>query len=82
MYCPFPPWHEFTLLSPHSPERSLWAFALTGADDRQIDVEEKGSLDKAAVIAALGQSGDADYDSVCPLHLNLPYLRGNYEDVE
>jgi hypothetical protein len=37
---------------------------LTGADNRQIDVEEKGSLDKAAVIAALGQSGDADYDSV------------------
>jgi hypothetical protein len=37
---------------------------LTVADDRQIDVEEKGSLDKAAVIAALGQSGDADYDSV------------------
>lgn len=31
---------------------------------RQIDVDEKGSLDKAAVIAALGQSGDADYDSV------------------
>jgi hypothetical protein len=37
---------------------------LGSADDRQIDVEEKGSLDKAAVIAALGQSGDADYDSV------------------
>jgi hypothetical protein len=55
---------------------------LTDADDRQIDVEEKGSLDKAAVIAALGQSGDADYDSVCPLHLSLPYLRGNYQDVE
>jgi plastin-1 len=34
---------------------------------RQIDVEDKGSLDKASVIAALGQSGDADYDSVCPL---------------
>jgi len=42
----------------------LQTSVLTGADDRQIDVEEKGSLDKAAVIAALGQSGDADYDSV------------------
>jgi hypothetical protein len=31
---------------------------------RKIDVDDKGSLDKAAVIAALGQSGDADYDSV------------------
>jgi hypothetical protein len=50
----------------------LWTSALTDADDRQIDVEEKGSLDKAAVIAALGQSGDADYDSVCPLHLSPP----------
>ena len=27
-------------------------------------MDEKGSLDKATVIAALGQSGDADYDSV------------------
>jgi hypothetical protein len=31
---------------------------------RQIDVEERGSLDKAAVIQALQSSGDADYDSV------------------
>jgi len=44
----------------------------TGADHRQIDVEEKGSVDKASVIAALGQSGDADYDSVCsPMILRL-----------
>jgi hypothetical protein len=49
---------------------------LTGADNRQIDVEEKGSLDKAAVIAALGQSGDADYDSVCPVHLTSMYPKG------
>jgi hypothetical protein len=49
---------------------------LTGADDRQIDVEEKGSLDKAAVIAALGQSGDADYDSVSTLHLKFVVVRG------
>jgi plastin-1 len=31
---------------------------------RQIDVDDKGSVDKATIIAALGQSGDADYDSV------------------
>ncbi|KAK8847519.1 hypothetical protein IAR55_005377 [Kwoniella newhampshirensis] len=30
---------------------------------RQIDVEEKGSLDKATVISALQSSGEADYDS-------------------
>ncbi|KAI9636262.1 putative Fimbrin [Dioszegia hungarica] len=30
---------------------------------KQIDVEERGSLDKAAVIQALQSSGDADYDS-------------------
>jgi len=46
------------------------------ADDRQIDVDDKGSLDKAAVIAALGQSGDADYDSVSTLHLFLDCPRG------
>lgn len=63
-------------------ERSFRTFVLGSADDRQIDVEEKGSLDKAAVIAALGQSGDADYDSVSPLHLGLPYLRGNYQGIE
>jgi hypothetical protein len=45
---------------------------LNRADDRQIDVEEKGSLDKAAVIAALGQSGDADYDSVSHSSLCSP----------
>lgn len=32
---------------------------------RQIDVDEKGSLDKATVISSLQQTGDADYDSVC-----------------
>ena len=32
---------------------------------RQIDVDDKGSLDKQQVIAALQQSGEADYDSVC-----------------
>ncbi|WWD21610.1 hypothetical protein CI109_106096 [Kwoniella shandongensis] len=30
---------------------------------RQIDVDEKGSLDKATVISALQSSGEADYDS-------------------
>jgi hypothetical protein len=42
---------------------------------RKIDVDDKGSLDKAAVIAALGQSGDADYDSVSlsiPSHISFP----------
>jgi hypothetical protein len=50
------------------------------ADDRQIDVDDKGSLDKATVIAALGQSGDADYDSVC---LSLPHHRvfGQYTSL-
>lgn len=42
------------------------------ADDRQIDVEDKGSLDKAQVISALQSSGDADYDSVS--FLNPPVL--------
>ena len=31
---------------------------------RQIDVDDKKSLDKAQVISALQASGDADYDSV------------------
>ncbi len=31
---------------------------------RQIDVEERGSVDKAQVISALQSSGEADYDSV------------------
>lgn len=31
---------------------------------RQIDVDDRGSLDKATVIQALQSSGDADYDSV------------------
>jgi hypothetical protein len=32
----------------------------------QIDVDDKGSLDKATVIAAVQQTGDADYDTVSP----------------
>jgi plastin-1 len=40
---------------------------------RQIDVDDKGSVDKATIIAALGQSGDADYDSVrLPLSTMTP----------
>lgn len=31
---------------------------------RQIDVDDKGAVDKATVISALQASGDADYDVV------------------
>lgn len=31
---------------------------------RKIDVDDRGSLEKAQVIQALQDSGDADYDSV------------------
>ena len=34
---------------------------------RQIDVDDKGSLDKATVISALQANGEADYDSVSRL---------------
>ena len=38
-------------------------------------MDEKGSLDKAAVISALQSSGDADYDSVCPPSFSdLPFV--------
>ena len=57
-------------------ESSFRTYTSSGADSRQIDVDDKGSLDKAAVIAALGQSGDADYDSVSTLHLTLDYPEG------
>jgi hypothetical protein len=36
----------------------------TLTERRQIDVDDRGSLDKATVIQALQTSGDADYDSV------------------
>ena len=55
--------------SGHVAVMSFRKYAPNSADNRQIDVDDKGSLDKAAVIAALGQSGDADYDSVSTLHL-------------
>jgi hypothetical protein len=32
--------------------------------DRQIDVDDKGAVDKATIISALQASGDADYDVV------------------
>lgn len=32
--------------------------------NRKIDVDDRGSLEKAQVIQALQDSGDADYDSV------------------
>lgn len=42
---------------------------------RQIDVDDKGSLDKATVISALQANGEADYDSVSSLFLPIckPY---------
>ncbi len=40
------------------------ARGVADADSRSIDVDDKGSLDKAEVITALQNSGDADYDSV------------------
>lgn len=55
---------------------SFIKYAPNSADNRQIDVDDKGSLDKATVIAALGQSGDADYDSVSTLHLTLGHPEG------
>ena len=42
-------------------------FHSTDSTRRQIDVEERGSVDKAQVISALQSSGEADYDSVDPM---------------
>lgn len=39
-------------------------------------MDDKGSLDKAAVISALGQSGDADYDSVSYTTSSYQIIRG------
>lgn len=43
--------------------------------NRQIDVDEKGSLDKAQVISALQHSGEADYDSVSSSYPQMYHAR-------
>jgi hypothetical protein len=84
--CPLPRsplFHGFQRSFGHLLRRGLRpCLSLTGTDFRQIDVDDKGSLDKAAVIAALGQSGDADYDSVSPLHFSLAHIKRGYTDAE
>lgn len=44
---------------------TLWKWNMSSSQchaNRQIDVDDKGSLDKATVITALQQSGTATYD--------------------